>query len=835
MTTSNQLSLQDLQSITAAIPTDIFRGVHSNRVDQLRQLYGANTFHNNKHSWIKLLLRQFNSGFTYLLLGVVGIYFLLGEWINGLVMLVIVTIMALFGFYEEFYADKTLQNLSGKLRFHVRVVRDGREIMVEADDIVVGDLVVVLPGDAICADIRLVTAENLNVDEASITGESCSVIKKESVKELNPDTAANCMLYAGTKVVAGKASGIVVATGTNTAFGQLITLTFKQVRLSNFSQGINKFSLFVLYVVFGTMGIIFCSNFFLNRASINIFQLLIFYISLAVAVVPQALQAVINFALARSAAILAKREVLVKRFVSLEDLASVEILCVDKTGTLTENHLSVANVKGIDGWTSEKVLIAAWYAVAAKQKKYTEPFDIALMEYFSSHTIVKELPLVLNQIPFDPIHKRNVTFFSSYGCTRSVMRGAFESVTKSCKNSEFATCLKVWIDEQESLGCRVLTIAEGVAEIHGENITGLQLVGAVAFKDKIKKTALAAMYKARAMHVAVKMLTGDSPIIARHVAQELKIFGECDDVITGDVYDTFSDEEKNNIIIGCNVFARVSPLQKYDIILRLRNKYDVGFLGEGINDIPSIKAATVGFAVNNAVDAARDAADIVLLTKSIDVIVEGIHHGRAVFINSIKYLRLTLSSNFSNFFTMAIISLINGTLPMLPIQLLVVNLLSDLPMLFIATDNVEKNDLEYPTSSNVRELVVMTVFFGAVCTVFDFIFFSQVYSESPKILQTSWFVFSLWTELVLFFSIRSKGCLWLAVCPSWQMLLALVVVGCVGTFLPFTVFGQKNLHLTPLGVSHFCYMAAVLMLNVFTIEVIKTAWYRNKRCPVLGQ
>lgn len=824
---SNSWFLQDLHLILVAIPTNIFRGVESKQVDQLRKFYGANIFQANKHSRIKLLLRQFNSGFTYLLLGVVGIYFLLGEWTNGLVMLGIVTLMAFFGFYQEFYADKTLQNLSGRLRFHVRVIRDGREIIVEADDLVVGDLVVVLPGDAICADIRLVTVENLQVDEASITGESCLVIKKESVKAPTREGVKSCMLYAGTKVVAGKGSGIVIATGPNTAFGELVAITLKQVRLSNFSQGLNKFSLFVLYVVSGTMVIIFLSHLFLHGASIKIFQLLTFYISLAVAVVPQALQAVINFALARSAAMLAKRDVLVKRFIALEDLASVEILCVDKTGTLTENHLSVAGVKAIDGWASENVLMAAWQGVASKQKKLTEPFDIALDDYVYMHKMMQESPLVSRQIPFDPIHKRNVTFFSSYGTTRTVMRGAFEAVIKSCKNSESVALLKMWVDEQEVLGCRVLTIAEGIAVIEGKDITGLQLIGAVAFKDKIKKTALTAIHKARGMHVAVKMLTGDSPIIARHVAQELKIFAQCDEVITGDAYDVLSDKEKDKAIIRCDVFARVSPLQKYDILVRLRQQYDVGFLGEGINDIPSIKAATVGFAVNNAVDAAREAADIVLFTKSVDIIIEGMRCGRAVFINSIKYLRLTLSSNFSNFFTMAILSLVNGTLPMLPVQMLAVNLLSDLPMLLIATDNVEKNDLAYPTSSNVRGLIIMTVFFGVVCTLFDFVFFSQLYSEPLRILQTNWFVFSLWTELALFFSVRTKGRLWAAIRPSWQLLLAIVIVGVIGSFLPFTLFGQQTLDLCPLDIRYFGYMAVVLILNILAFEGIKIAWYRN--------
>lgn len=825
-----QQVLQDLQQLLAAVPTDVQRGLANDRIMQLRDQYGANVIKTSQHSWLNLLMRQFNSGFVYLLLVVVGVYFLLGEWTNSLIMLAIIALMATFGFYEEFFADRTLQDLRAHLRFHVRVIRGGHETMIDAEDLVVGDLVLVEPGDAICADMRIIHAEGLQLDESGMTGESIPVVKKECVSSFTVAEAAMYMLYAGTKVVSGKGSGIVVATGMQTAFGKLVGISLKPARPSNFSQGLNKFSLFVFCFVSVTISIIFLTHLLLRGTSIDIFRLMIFYISLAVAVVPQALQVVVNFALARAAAQLAKRKVLVKRFAALEDLASVEVLCVDKTGTLTENHLRIVEAKTVEGWHSDDVLIAAYQGIAVRQKKSIEPFDCALVEEIHDRGFAKESTNVLEQIPFDPIHKRNITFVAWEAHVRTVVRGAFEEVISCCRQQDHAKIdvFKAWIEEQEALGRRVLTIAIGVDVKPNDSVMqDLQLVGAIAFQDSIKKSALAAINQAHSMNVEVKMLTGDSPIVARQVAQELKIFAKSNEIITGSMYDILTDEEKNNALVRCNVFARVSPLQKYDIIMRLKQRYDIGFLGEGINDVPSIRAANVGFAVSNAVDAARDAADIVLLTKSINVIIEGICQGRAVFVNSVKYLRFTLSSNFSNFYTLAIISLMNGKLPMLPIQLLVVNLISDLPMLFIATDHVEADELEYPTSANVKGLIVMTTFFGVVCTVFDFLFLHRFYYEAPALLQTNWFVFSLWTELALFFPIRTKKFLWQATRPSWQLVLALIFVGGLGTILPFTTIGQKFLHLCPLEVSHFGYMVVVLVLNVIVVEFVKALWYRS--------
>lgn len=815
-----------LENLLATYHTDKDKGLAFRQIVSHRACYGSNEFKTLEKSWSRLLLRQFNSGFTFLLAAAAVLSFALDEHTNAITILLIIVLMAFFGFYEEFYADRTLQELRARLHMHVRVLRNNEEIVINAEDLVCGDIVIVEPGDAICADVRLLEVDALLIDEASLTGESQPVVKYVIDGPLQEEKYPHAMLYAGTKVAAGTGRGVVIGVGLQTAFGKVVQAASTPSRLSNFAQGLNTFSLFVLYFVGGTIGTIFISHLWLQGASLNVLQLVVFYISLAVAVVPQALPVVINVALARAARRLAKRHVLVKRFAALEDLASVEVLCVDKTGTLTENHLTVSNLWAATSQTVDEVLLAAFQGRAIHAHKQIDAFDRALIEALNEQKRALPTTIILKQLPFDPLQKCNVTLVHGDQEHVLILRGALEAVLARCEvDAETIVAGKAWAAVQEDSGLRVLFIAQQVGDdIHTQK--GYHLMGALAFQDRIKPSAAAALQNARAMRVMVKMLTGDSPNVARQVAQALHIFDKDMQLLTGEEYEALSAAEKDKVVLGCNVFARVSPLQKYDIIQRLEQIYDVGFVGEGINDVPSLKVATVGFAVHNAVEAAKDAADLVLLSRSVQTLVEAVQQGRAVFVNTAKYLRFTLASNFSNFYTLAIISLINAKIPMLPVQLLALNVISDIPMLFVATDSVEAGELEHPVSSNVKNLITKTMFFGAVCSIFDFFFLSLIYQRGPALFQTNWFVFSILSELALYFPLRSAIPFWRATLPSWQLLIALASVAVIGTLLPFTSLGQGLLHLQPLAHGDFMLMVGVVLLNMFAVEAMKKIWYR---------
>lgn len=531
---------QSLQQIVVVYGSDLVQGLAHDQVNSNRQLHGTNEFPKAYHTWLRLLLRQFNSGFTYLLAVAAVVSFFLGEHSNAIIMLGIIFFMGLFGFYQEFYADRTLQDLRARLRTSVRIIRGGREVTIDAQEIVVGDLVLFEPGDAVCADVRLVQQDGLLVDESVLRGESQPVSKMVITEIPSSIGSAQCLLLTGTKIVAGTAKGIVVAVGAGTMYGRLVNISVRPGRPSNFAQGINTFSLFVLIFVCVAVGGIFISHLLIQGASLNLVQLLVFYISLAVAVVPQALQVVINFSLARVAALLARRHVLVKRFAALEDLSGVEVLCVDKTGTLTENHLTVANVWASSAISSTEVLLAAYQGVATRNHKEPDPFDRALVQAVREGHVEQKSVTILKQIPFDPLQKCNVTAVTWHGGACVVVRGALEAVLKRCQaDIEAVVALRAWVNEQEALGQRVLVIALGEgSNVH--DLHALRLVGAIAFQDGIKKSAYAALEQARAMHIVVKMLTGDSAVVARQVAQALGIFAGQEEILTGDTYDELS-------------------------------------------------------------------------------------------------------------------------------------------------------------------------------------------------------------------------------------------------------------------------------------------------------
>ena len=354
----------------------------------------------------------------------------------------------------------------------------------------------------------------------------------------------------------------------------------------------------------------------------------------------------------------------------------------------------------------------------------------------------------------------------------------------------------------------------------------LQLLGLIAFEDTLKSTVHEALNKAQELGVSIKILTGDSADVAAAIGKQVGLVNDVSQVMTGAEFDALSKEDKIIAAQERVIFARVAPQQKYEIIKTLAEFSDVGFLGEGINDVPALKLATVGLVVDNATDSAKDAADIVLLDKSLHVIIDGVIAGRRIFSNTLKYLKLTIASNFSNFYTLALVSLLSKDLPMLPLQLLVVNILSDLPMIVIATDNVERKELANPTSYRVRNIILTTTVFGLVCTVFDFIFFSAFYSSPVSVLQTNWFIFSILMEVCFFYSIRTKRFFLSARRPSAIIQWFLGGASLVAVLLPYTSFGKVVLHFTPPTLWHLCIIAAVIGTNFIAAEIIKFFWYR---------
>lgn len=815
--------------------TNSEQGLSSDQVVAARKRYGTNQIHEQESRVWLLLWRQINSSFVYLLFFAALLSLLLGEFLNGGMIFFVIAIMVLFGFYQEYFAEKTLLSLRSRITYHVKVRRNGQFVTLASQELVPGDIVIVEPGDLIVADMRLIEVEHCTIDESTLTGESVAVVKTAEPLPKAEETlfGAHNIVFAGTKAVSGSAVAVVIATGNETVLGSLATVSVKQAQLSSFTEGIHKFSVFILYFVIATLTVLFTANLLIKWPHVDIWHMLLFSISLAVAVVPEALNVVINFSLAIAANRLARKKVLVKRFSAIEDLGSIEVLCLDKTGTITENILSIKDILRIHVQTDAELVQTAAYAAATYHREnQLDSFDKALFVHESCNNFVFDDAIKKAYIPFDPERKRVAAVIDKQATLEFIVRGAFEELIKLCAPAGLGNvdAERAWIKKQGELGRRVLAVAQKTIQTLPDDSRQeehtLQLLGLIAFEDTLKESAQDALAKAQDLGVQIKILTGDSADVAAAIGKQVGLVQSVQEVMTGAEFEALSHEQKQQAAHERVIFARVAPQQKYEIIKTIAEQRDVGFLGEGINDVPALKLATVGLVVDNATDSAKDAADIVLFDKSLHVIIDGVIAGRRIFSNTLKYLKLTIASNFSNFYTLAVVSLLSKDLPMLPLQLLVVNILSDLPMIVIATDTVERKDLANPTSYKVRNIILTTTIFGIVCTVFDFIFFSAFYDSPVSVLQTNWFLFSIFMEICFFYSIRTRRFFLSVRRPTNIIQWALGGCSVIALLLPYTRFGQVVLHFTPPTMHHLGIIALIVGTNFIAAEIVKYFWYK---------
>jgi Mg2+-importing ATPase len=832
-------SVSSLQSLEAAIHelgSSAKNGLSQAEVEQRQKQYGPNQIKARSIFWWQILARQFSSSLIYLLLVAAGLAFLLKESLNGTMILFFVGINSLLGFYQEYHSERTAQLLQRYLVSKIRVRRDGKEIMVDETSLVPGDIVILQAGDIVPADVRFLTCQNLMIDESILTGEAFPVKKSASAlpREAKAIQEAENIGFSGTTLVGGRAEGLIIATGRKTMIGGVAKLTLETERESGFEKAIRQLSRFIFYLVLITLLLMFLFHLLVKPQSTSLAELLLFSIALAVSVIPEALPVVITFSLSRGALRLAKNKVAVKRLSAVEDLGSIEVLCADKTGTLTENNLEVASVAGD---RPQEVLFSAnlaGFIFAGQEEPSLNAFDKALWQKGKIHqrSIFDEYQPV-DQIPFDPQRRRDTVLVKHGQQYELVVRGAPELMMSFSRNlsQQKKQKLNQWLVKEGKEGHRVLGIARMVG-IKNKNYDlakdnkDLTFLGLISFMDPIKKTTLAAVEKAQQLGIEIKILTGDRQEVAGAVAMQVGLIKSPEAIMTGEEFDLLSPVQQKKAVHQFQVFARVTPQQKFEIIQQLQKDKEVGFLGEGVNDAPALKVANVAIAVQGASDIAREAADIILLKKSLAVIIAGVKEGREVFANTNKYIKTTLASNFGNFFAISIASFLLDYLPLLPLQILLLNLLSDFPMIAIATDNVSAEELLRPKKYQMKELGFMTMTIGAVSTIFDFIIFAFFVRFGAGVLRTNWLIGSILTELVLIFSLRTRFFALTAKRPS--LLLSLLSAGAVimTFFLPFTSFGQRVFDFIPPLPS---YLGAILVIVLFyfvTTESIKLLYYR---------
>lgn len=816
--------------------SDISQGLHQEEVSKRKKIYGINTIHAQEVSHFTRFFRQFTSPFIYLLFGASLVSFFFKNHVEALVIMAIILLNGLIGFYQEYKANKALQFLKKYLISYIRVIRSGQEIKLLKEELVPGDIVVLYPGDIVPADVRIISEQNLLIDESIVTGESVPVKKQaepltKSTKEM---FKAASIGFAGTTVTQGKALGLVFATGSNSSLGTITKLTVETTRVSSFSKIIAKFSKFTLYLMTISLIVIFILNLIIKRGHVNIIDLLLFSAALAVSVVPEALPIITTFALSQGAVRLAQHKTVVKRLSAIEDLGNIEILCTDKTGTLTENILVVRDILG-DHERLPLIYAAAATNFSSKNVATLKGFDRA---YFIALTPEEKKDITaykrIAEFPFDPLRKSNAAVVEKNGEHELIVTGAVEHIIERCSSmsQETKKRLQEWTQEKGYEGYRVLAVARKKVTMPTDNNmeqleegNELEYLGALSFEDPLKKTAVQAIQKAERYGIQCKILSGDAPEVCAAIAVKVGLIKDRNQVITGQELAEQSIDQQHESVKKYQVFARISPEQKFLIIKLLQEKKEVGYIGDGINDAPALKQASVALAVHDAADVAREAADIILLEKSLLVIINGIIEGRKVFANTTKYLRATLSSNFGNFYAVAFTSFFTQGLPLLPTQLLLINIICDFPLLALATDNVGTDQLDRAGQYNVRGITLLATFLGLISTISDFSFVALFAPISMPVLRTGWFVGCVLTEAVFLLSIRTKKFFFRGSRPSLLLVLGIIGACVVAMTLPYTKIGQQIFSFTPLEYKYQLWIVLVTILFFIVMDVVKVLFY----------
>lgn len=817
----------DADAAAKTLDTDARKGLAADEAAVRRAALGWNEIARNKKSARDILIRQVASPFIYLLVLAAGIAFVTGEHLDaGMVVLFMFTNTAL-GFFQEYRAEKAVDVLMRYWQDTTHALRDGKLVIVKARELVPGDVVRLQAGDKIPADVRFLRADGVTVDESVLTGESASVIKDAATTATAPRDyfEATNIGFSGTALLTGEAEALVIATGKSAALGEIASLTAETKTVSAFEKQIGSFSAFILKLVVVTLAFVFALNLGLKGLG-RIEELILFSIALTVGVIPEALPVVSTIAMSRGAQRMAGRKVIVKRLSAIDDLGSIDILCTDKTGTITQNSLHVADVHAADQDACLRYALLGSSFLGEKEKQPNNAFDVAVWRHVGADVRRASAKVKkIGELPFDPVRRRNAVLIEESGERTLVVRGSPDEVLALCKRVDDPLALGKHLAAQGLAGNRTIAVAvrrDMAAHTPTEaDERDLELMGVIAFHDPLKRDAAAAVRRAASLGVQIKILTGDSKEVAGAVAHKLHLVTDALEVMTGAAFDALEPDAQVRAVHDYHVFARVNPRQKFAILALLQQKNVVGFLGEGFNDAPGLKMANVGLAVEGASDIAKEAADVILLNRSLSVIFDGIEEGRRTFANTIKYLKVTLAGNFGNFYAVAVASFFIDFLPMQPVQILLLNLLTDVPMITIAADTVDSSELRKPKHYDARHIVLYASVLGFVSSIFDFATFAIFHRFGAGTLQSMWFTVSTLTEIGLIYSLRTSRFFMRGARPPVSIVALSAFAVVMSVAIPFSPLGAKLFGFTKPMPGHLLIGAAIVVMYLIATETVK--------------
>ncbi len=810
-------------------------GLSGEEARQRLARYGANHLKPGKKSDpFTLLVSQFKSPIILILLFATGMSFFLHDPVDASIILGIVLVSGLLGFWQERGAANAVEKLLAIVQIKAMAIRDKTPAEIRVEEIVPGDVVVLNAGDIIPGDCLILDSRDLFVDEATLTGETYPVEKSDAVVAAETPLAKRTnALWMGTHVISGSGKAVVVLTGKETEFGKVSDRLNLRPQETEFERGVRRFGYFLMEVTLLLVVAIFAVNVYLARPVLDSF---LFSLALAVGLTPQLLPAIISINLAHGAKRMASEKVIVKRLASIENFGSMNILCSDKTGTLTEGTVHLQSAVDVEGAPSEKVLFHA-YLNAFFETGFTNPIDEAIRTYrpFDLAGYRKR-----DEIPYDFLRKRLSILVSHDGAGLMVTKGTVPGVLAVCSSAETADGAIVDIhsvreritrrfEEYSGKGFRALGIAcKRVASelpLGKESEAGMTFLGFLVLFDPPKQGISGTIGLLKGLGVSMKIITGDNSLVACNIIQQVGF--QHPRILTGPELHGMSDGALLKRVTEMDVFAEVEPNQKERIILALKKAGNVvGYMGDGINDASALHSADVGISVESAVDVAKEAADIVLLEKDLGVLVQGVREGRTTFANTLKYVFMATSANFGNMFSMAGVSLFLPFLPLLPKQILLTNLMTDFPEMTIATDDVDSEMVARPRRWDIGSIRKFMVTFGILSSVFDYLTFGLlvfVLHAAPEQFRTGWFLESVVSASLIVLVIRSRKPFFRSR-PGKHLMLATFLVVVATLALPFTPVARL-FDFRPLAISFVILLGGIVVLYVIATEITKKLFY----------
>lgn len=824
------------------------RGLSSEEAQRRLEADGLNAIvQETGGGWVRLAIHAFVNPLVILLAVLGALAFLTSDYDTAAIIATMVIIGVVLRFVQEFRANAAAAKLKAMIHVTATVVRDGTAVEIPLASVVRGDIVKLSAGDMIPADVRLLTSRDLFVTQSTLTGESLPVEKFSAVEKGESRSVVELrnICFLGTSVESGTGTAVVVATGPNTYLGRMARLMTEPPQETSFDKGVRRFTWLMIRYMMVMVPLVFLIN---GLTKGNWHDAFFFALAVAVGLTPEMLPMIVTVCLSKGAIAMSRKKVIIKRLNAIQNIGAMDVLCTDKTGTLTVDHVLLEKHCDVVQNEDEEVLMMA-YLNSHFQTGLKNVLDRAILDHREMH---EQLHVPdhdrIDEIPFDFSRKlMSVVVALPDGRRRMITKGAPEEIFKRC--SRFAldgglypidpiliADLKEEYEHLSNDGFRVLALAYKDVEEKGaytiEDESEMILKGYLAFLDPPKDTAAPAIQALQQHGVTIKVLTGDNELVTRKICRGVGLSVE--HVVLGSQITGLSDEELAEVAEQATVFARLSPTDKQRLVRALQRKgHTVGFLGDGINDAPALRAADVGVSVDSAVDIAKESADIILLEKSLMVLEEGVLEGRKVFANILKYIRMGASSNFGNMFSVLGASIFLPYLPMLPIQILTNNLLYDVSQTPIPTDDVDHEQIARPRPWSMGEISRFILFIGPISSIFDYTtFFMMLYlfdcwdPARASLFQSGWFVESLLTQTLIIHVIRTNRIPFLQSRASWPLLLTTIGIMIIGIWIPQSPFAHA-LDFAPLPALYWPLLALTLLSYVLLTQLVKNHLQRR--------